>query len=637
MRIPWSVPGSTTRYGRGSPSARRRRGRLLLVPVLGLAVVCQLSLAGSATAATAATAAANAKVAATTAVPPNAVSEVDCNGWSAKYPSIRQLAGETCVDPIKVNAKGVPYRFVDNGHYVGHDEPSVKFISSTPGSGNTMTYLTKLPVDPRRSPTASGSVTDYSELSVAPWFGLPMCDPDSYPQSSCTPDSDTNLGSISDPNDAGSAFMELQLYPPGDTPLIDGEGCSATKWCAALNIDSLECTFGFATCNANCEEPVNFALLETNGVPAGPPSPQLTDASTFLGNRHTLKMSPGDVLQVSITDPPQGFTTVIRDLTTHQTGFMVASASNGFMNTNIADCSGNPFTFHAEYSTAEQQNQVPWAAAEGGVLMEQEIGHSEICSSVTNKDPFAMGYPGGQSYTDPDTYDTCVGGSEGAGQVGEGPCNATTGVCQNAETEGPNGSVACPSNNYLSGDLCEFADGFCFKQGTRTVQVNGVNTKETMADNQCFADRYQNGDLDFDGVSYQPNTWPNGSPNHPTAFQYVGPFQANGKPYPQVQYESDIAGSEALCNTVTGAGCTVPPADANFYPFWSLSKQFLPLGSFGTSCAWNFGNTLPNTFEKFGQDAEYGTPDVARYGGTLISPVESNPEFAKNCAGILPV
>ena len=98
-------------------------------------------------------------------------------------------------------------------------------------------------------------------------------------------------------------------------------------------------------------------------------------------------MNPGDVLVTSITDPPQGFTAVVRDLTTHQTGFMTASAANGFMNTNIADCSGTPFTFHAEYSTARQQNQVPWAALEGGVLMQQEIGHGEVCTSVANKQP----------------------------------------------------------------------------------------------------------------------------------------------------------------------------------------------------------------------------------------------------------
>ena len=49
-----------------------------------------------------------------------------------------------------------------------------------------------------------------------------MCDPKSYPQNACTPDSDTNTG-LGAPTDAGSAFMELQLYPPGYTPFVDSE------------------------------------------------------------------------------------------------------------------------------------------------------------------------------------------------------------------------------------------------------------------------------------------------------------------------------------------------------------------------------------------------------------------------------
>jgi hypothetical protein len=601
----------------------------VLVPVLGVAVVCQLSL----TAAVAAGASTTAKAApAAGTVAPNPTNELDCNGWSRAYKTVKKLAGDLCTDPIKVT-DGKGSRFVDNGWYVGHDEPSVKFISHAPGSGNTMTYFMKLPVDPQQAPTPSGSVTNYGQLSVAPWFGLPMCDPNSFPQNPCTPDSDSNLGSISNPADAGSAFMELQLYPPGFTPFVDSESCSRTKWCAALTIDSLECTFGFATCNPNCEEPTNFAFLQTNGVPAGPPSPQLADVSTFLPDRNTLLFNQGDELEISITDPPQGFTTVIQDLTTHQTGYMTASAANGFMNTSISNCAGTPFTFHAEYNTAASQNRVPWAALEGGVLMEQEIGHSEVCSSLKNQDPYTESFSNGQSYTDTDTYDTCVGGSEGPGQVGEGPCNSAA-ICQNAETQGPDGPQACPSDNADSGDLCEYADGFCFPQGSRTVQVNGVATTEWADANQCFADRYQNGDLDFDGLSYQQSAWPDGGPNHPTAAEYIGPF-TNGSLYPQVQYESDIGGSSFLCNTATGAGCTVPPISADFYPYWSLSPKFFPFGSIKTSCVWNFGGQLPNTIENFGKDAQYGSPDLSWYGGTSISPVEANPESQGRCASPL--
>jgi hypothetical protein len=609
----------------------RRRWRLLLVPMLGVAVVCQLGLAGNAAIAGASTTAKTALAAGTVA--PNATNELDCNGWSKAYKTVKKLAGDLCTDPIKV-VDGKGNRFVDNGWYVGHDEPSVKFISRAPGSANTMTYLMKVPVDPRRAPTPSGSVTNYGQLSVAPWFGLPMCDPNSYPQNPCTPDSDTNLGTDNNPADAGSAFMELQLYPPGYTPFVDSESCSATKWCAALTIDSLECNFNFATCNPNCEEPTNFAFLQTNGIPTGPPSPQLADVSTELPNSSTLLINQGDVLQISITDPARGFTTVIRDLTTHQTGYMTASAANGFMNTNINTCDGTPYTFHAEYNTAAPQNGVPWAALEGGVLMEQEIGHSEVCSSLTNQDPVSESFANGQSYIDTSIYDTCVGGSEGPGQVGEGPCSPTTGLCQNAETQGPNGPQACPTNDPASGVLCEYADGYCFQKGSRTVLINGVSTTETADANQCFANRYQNGDLDFDGLSYQSSAWPNGGPNHPTAAEYAGPF-TNGRTYPQVQFETDIGGSSFLCDTATGVGCQAPPIGSNFYPYWSLSPKFVPFGSKAASCVWNFGGQLPNTLENFGKDAEYGTPDLNYYGGTSISPVQANPEFSGRCRSFL--
>ncbi len=637
MRITWSGEGQ---YGRGSPKDGWRRRRTLVVLAVGVAFVCQLSLVGTAAASASSATTATTAAAPAGSVAPNATNELDCNGWSKSYKAVKKLAGDLCTDPIKV-VDGKGNRFIDNGWYVGHDEPGVRFISNTPGSANTMTYLVKVPVDPKLAPTPAGSVTNYGQDSIAPWFGLAMCDPDSYPQNACTPDSDSNISDPGSPADAGSAFMELQLYPPGYTPFVDSESCSVTQWCAALTIDSLECTFGFAVCNANCEEPVNFAFLQNNGIPAGPPSPQLADVSTFLPNSHTLLINQGDVLQISITDPPQGFTATIRDLTTHQTGWMTASAANGFMNTSIADCSGTPFTFHAEFSTASATNQVPWAAdLAGGPLVVQEIGHSEVCNSLSYQDPFSESFTNGQSFTDDDTYDTCIGGTEGPNAVGEGPCTTTaTGTtCQNAETQGPNGEPqACPSDNPAGGDLCEYADAFCFPQGSRTIEVNGVTTTAWSDANQCFADRYQNGDLDFDGLSYQRSSWPaTGNPDHPTAMEYVGPFQGNGQPYPQIQFETDINGSAFLCNTATGAGCVVPPTDADFYPYYSLSGPYgFALGSYQTSCVWNFGGTLANTVNNFGGDAEYGAPDVSRYGGTSTSAVQPNPQFASNCAGPL--
>src|SRR5258708_32855744 len=191
-------------------------------------------------------------------------------------------------------------------------------MSKTPGSGNTMTYFTRVPPDPTKKPTNDGKVVSAAELSPAIWFGLPICDPESYPQNPCTPDSDTNSGLISDPHAAGSAFMELQFYAPGITPFVDAPSCLTRKWCAALNIDSLESQFNFVNLNPNCTEPVNFAFLQRNGVPAGPPSPQKTNAHTLTPNAQTLAMNPGDVLKVQISDPPAGFTTKVTDLTTGQ-------------------------------------------------------------------------------------------------------------------------------------------------------------------------------------------------------------------------------------------------------------------------------------------------------------------------------
>jgi hypothetical protein len=561
--------------------------------------------------------------------------ELDCNGWGNE--PVKSALRGLCTDPVKIK-NGKAYRLIDNGWYVGHDEPSVKFISSQPGSGNQMTYFMRLPADPRLHPTVSGSVTKYGELSIAPWFGLPICDPLSYPQNPCTPDSDTNTGGISDSNAAGSAFMELQLYPPGFGPFQDTFSCSQKYWCAAMTIDSLECNFDFKTCNPHCEEPVNFAYLQTNGVPAGPPSPQLADVSSDQPNASTLKMYGGNLLEISIYDTPQGLTNVVRDLTTHQTGYMVASASNGFMDTNIANCEGTPFSFHPEYSTAEQQNQVPWAALEGGVIMEQEIGHFETCSSLANKDSVSENFGGGQTFSDPRVYQTCVGGNEGKGEMGEGPCNSSD-ICKNAETEGPTGPQACPTDNAGTGELCEFSDGYCFPKGPRTVMINGQAEKFDWPVAACNADQFQNGDLDFDGLPYQRRAWPNGTRNHPTPTEYIGPF-TGGLPYPDIQFETDIAGSEFLCNTSTGHDCLAPPLGAQFYPYWTLAGLRHALGfsdrrgRHGGLCIWDFGKTISGvTKHSFGKDAEYGTSDTARYGGTVISSVLANPELSLTCGG----
>jgi len=307
---------------------------------------------------------------------------LDCNGWS---PISHNVKGPmVCADPHGPNHT----RFYDNGWYIGHDEPSAQFYSSRPGSGNHMLWRFNLPKrDP--IPNQSGTSVANFELTPAIWFGLSLCDPNSYPQNPCIPDSDANTG-IGLTTDAGSAVLEVQFYPPGWAPQLS---CDQTHWCAALNIDSLECDFNF-NCNANCTEPVNFAFVQENGIPPGPPAPgQQTDA-TFTPNAKTLLMNPGDDVVVSLQDTKRGLLLVVFDLSTGRTGFMVASAKNGFANTNLTSCATTPFNFHPEYSTASKQNVNPWSALQVNVNYTTEIGHFELGANGDSDSDDSECFPG---------------------------------------------------------------------------------------------------------------------------------------------------------------------------------------------------------------------------------------------------
>jgi hypothetical protein len=286
--------------------------------------------------------------------------EMDCNGYSPLQAPVKP-GGTICAE---VHANG---QLFDNGWYIGHDEPTIQFYSHHPGSSTDVTWVQTLPRDPHRLPTVNGprkDVTHFFELMPAPWYSMALCDPNSYPQLPCAPDSDTNSPSGSYPG-GGSALLELQFYPPGFPPSVDGISCDDIHWCAALTIDSLECTNGFTSCNNDCIEPVNFAFIQTNAVPTGPARPQESDVATFTPNGHTLRMDPGDKLEIRIFDNGEkgALETQIRDLSSGQTGSMLASAGNGFMNTSITDCSGSPWSFRPLYSTASTVNQGGWAAA----------------------------------------------------------------------------------------------------------------------------------------------------------------------------------------------------------------------------------------------------------------------------------
>lgn len=288
--------------------------------------------------------------------------ELDCNGLSTIQRPVRD--DMICAD----FTSGSHTRGEDNGTYIGHDEPSIGFYSQSSNSGNNMQWEFRLPVE------HALPATQTFENLIAFWFSLAVCDPNSYPQNPCTPDSDFNRGGA-DPHAAGSAFLELQFYPPGFSPFIKQISCDLTHWCAALNIDSLECSLNFAHCNSGCIEPVNFAFVQTDGVPVGAVAPRKLSKATFTPNAQTLLMNQNDLVRVTIKDTPQGLLTRIEDLTTGTSGFMVASAANGFENTSLQTCGGSPFSFHPEFATASIANLVPWLALQANANVAVEIGH----------------------------------------------------------------------------------------------------------------------------------------------------------------------------------------------------------------------------------------------------------------------
>src|SRR5581483_9793035 len=102
-----------------------------------------------------------------------------------------------------------------------------------------------------------------------------------YPNTlkTCRPDSDRNIAKAGNPFHPGTAFMEVQFYPPGFVQQFDGFSCSGTRWCVAMTIDSYSANpLTGQSLNTTCAkkvgvEYVNFAYLTKSGRPQGPPNP----------------------------------------------------------------------------------------------------------------------------------------------------------------------------------------------------------------------------------------------------------------------------------------------------------------------------------------------------------------------------
>jgi hypothetical protein len=464
--------------------------------------------------------------------------------------------------------------------YVGHDEPSNLFYSNIPGSGNRMRWGLRLPTDPTPGPgnvPLSGQTFNF-ELHPAFWFGMAMCDTQSYPQqvSTCTPDSDSNIVDPAvSPNHPGTAFMEMQFYPPGWVTWPAGNSCDPTKWCAALNIDSLsEDPVNGTELNPTCQnqlfggvEYINFAFITTSGAAQAPASPLLTSLASITPDpTKDLFMNSGDQLVVLMNDTPSGLHIQINDLTTHQNGSMTASASNGFAQIQKAptgtSCTAIPYNFHPMYSTSSPQTRVIWAAHSYNIAFADEIGHFDYCSNPQD----------------------------------DGSCSGTEGLT--------------PLTNSEPTDV---DDNGCFPASASSlIQVPGCLGTNT----------------GFDGVPYLNGAWPAGNTTlNPTPIQFTSPLTGTlfNQNYSQSAFENDNPRIEAadfggLCNRTTGAGCTIVPRTddegrplVDFYPYYSSTSAALST----SFCVWQIGANIPNS-NLYGGDAQYGTQlflDYLAFGG----------------------
>ncbi len=364
--------------------------------------------------------------------------------------------------------------------------------------------------------------------------------------------------------------MEMQFYPPGWVKWPTGNSCDPTKWCAALNVDSLSSDpVSGKQQNADClaragVEPVNFAFITLNGVSQAPANPLDATTATFTPDpAKDLFMNSGDQLAVTMHDTNHGLEILIKDKTTGQKGSMTASATNGFAQVNFdpnaTTCSATPYDFHPMYSTSSEKTRVPWAAHSYNIAFADEIGHFDYCSTVVT----------------------------------------ATGTCAATGTEG-NGTNVEPSDVDDVG--CSPASA------SSRVQVSGCQGTNT----------------GFDGVPYLP-VWPDGNTKmHPTSILFTSPLTGSnfGTAYSRVAFEADLPRIEFnTCNRNSGVGCTLIPATddcttvapitctpAQFYPFFSIRNV-------GGVCVWQLGNHIPGSRNDFGQNQQYGTLLNLNYTG----------------------
>ena len=503
--------------------------------------------------------------------------------------------------------------------YVGHDEPSLLFYSNVPGAGNSMVYRLRLPKDPPQKPKQDGTGGTFNfQLHPAFWFGMALCDTESAPNFSkaCEANTDANIFDSATTTDAhyigkhpGTAFVEIQFYPPGWVQWPEGNSCDPELWCVAMAIFSLSTSQNTTDVqNADClnnvgVEPANFAFLTRNGRPHAPVDPLKATLATFTPNRETdLFMRSGDVLTVDLHDTAAGLQTVIRDQSSEKTGSMTASLANGFAQVlfepSSAACHTRPYAFHPMYSTSSEHTRVPWAAHSYNIAFSDEIGHFEYCEAV---------------------------------------------AAQNGR---------CTKDGVFDADRTASGtedDTFCFAppfDGLKEVRIKVGG---------CFGT-----DADFDGPPYH-RTWPGSladrkedARRNPEPILFTSPLIKGKTNYSRVAFEADLPRIELdtipPCIRSTGVNCVNPPAGAEFYPIYTTRGERDDDGDRSSNsdrsrqdddrsgdgdrnrddddralgdCVWQFGGArIPGTTNTFGgtSTTEYGPLLQLTYPGANFTP-----------------
>ena len=534
------------------------------------------------------------------------------SGDAAVTPSVSNRP--LCVQrPALCTEQVDPWTYHGYKYVSGHDEPSVLFYSTTPGSGNSDQYQLTLPTDPVAPPKQDGTGSTWNfQLRPTFWLGMIMCDDQDAPNpgATCTPNSDQNIFTSTNPKSAkylgltpGQAYMEMQFYPPGWGPVscTDRNGVQDGKWCSALTIDSDQENMNTGEQNNTAcnnlvgPEPVNYAVVTKSGHPVAPARPDEGFGNQAVVTSDTLEYSNGDQLVVDMHDTSDGFQIVIHDLTTGESGSMTASVANGFghalFQPNASTCTVVPYAFHPQFSTSNANTRNVWAAHTYNVAFSDEIGHFEYCNAV---------------------------GSFGGNCTSAGSPDST-----------------------LDDD-----DTFCFPYPL--VGPAGAMLESLTGCVQA--------DDDFDGPSYQGSAWPGGpgavaanvsTPVRFTSPLFTGPGNSGLSNYRQVAFEADLPRIEGADFSTTndcqrhvsnpadpnpGAGCVNPPLGPNgpaFYPLYTTTLA-------GGSCLWQQGGAnIPGTSDTFGgtSTTEYGRLLLSDYPAPGFTITQRYNNFQNNVSG----